>query len=258
MKRILTIGTFTYRELIRSRMLFVWLISVTALCGLAFLLSILSYGDILNIFMDLGLVGMEVSGLIVLLLSLAVTYNIEMEQKAIFLHLAKPVTRGEYLLGRILGFYLVNVLVMLGMGLVVVGLVIFVGGGTVPTLFYDCCLFLLLEMLVLTVLGLTFQMIATSMVAVVLYTFFTIFLGHCIGEVQWLLSKQLTPMVRVVLQIVYYCLPNLEIFNLKDRIYDPTLVLGWSQWEGVLLYAFSYSFVVFLIGWINLEKREFM
>src|ERR1039457_4023042 len=124
MSRVFTVGFFTFRELIRSKMLFVWVISVVVLCGLAFLLSILSYGEILNIFMDLGLVGMEVSGLLVLILSLAVTYTTEMDQKAIFLHLAKPLTRGEYLLGRILGFYLVNSLVVLGMGLVVVGLVV--------------------------------------------------------------------------------------------------------------------------------------
>ncbi len=258
MSRVFTVGFFTFRELIRSKMLFVWLISVVVLCGLAFLLSILSYGDILNIFMDLGLVGMEVSGLMVLILSLAVTYTTEMDQKAIYLHLSKPLTRGEYLLGRIFGFYLVVLLVVLGMGLVVVGLVIFAGGGQVPTFFYDCVLFLLLEMFLLTVLGLTFQMIATSMVGVVIYTFFTIFLGHLIGEIQWLLGKQLAPMINFALQVIYYCLPNMDVFNLKDRIYDPTLVLGAAQWQEVLLYTFAYSFLVFLIGWINLEKREFV
>lgn len=257
MNRILAVGTFTYRELIRSKMLFIWLISVVVICGLAFLLSILSFGSILEIFMDLGLTGMEISGLLVLVLSLAVTYTTEMDQKAIYLHLAKPLTKGEYLLGRILGFYGVILLVVLGMGLVVIGLVVFVGGGQIPPLFYDCVVFILLEMFVLTVLGLTFQMIATSMVGVVLYTIFTIFLGHCIGEVEWLLSQQLAQWVKVLLKIVYYILPNLEIFNLKDRIYDPTMVLGWTQWQEVLLYALAYSLTVFLIGWMNLEKREF-
>jgi ABC-type transport system involved in multi-copper enzyme maturation permease subunit len=257
MRRILAVGGFTFRELIRSKMLFIWLISVVVLCGLAFLLSILSFGSVLQIFMDLGLTGMEISGLMVLILSLAVTYTTEMDQKAIYLHLAKPLTRGEYLLGRILGFYAVVSLVVLGMGLVVVGLVVFVGGGQIPSLFYDCVLFILLEMFVLTVVGLTYQMIATSMVAVFLYTFFTIFLGHCIGVVEWLLNQELAHWVKTMLKIIYYILPNLEAFNLKDRIYDPNLVLGPAQWEEILLYAFAYSFIAFLIGWVNLEKREF-
>ncbi len=238
-------------------MLFIWLISVVVLCGLAFLLSILSFGSVLQIFMDLGLTGMEVSGLLVLILSLAVTYTTEIDQKAIYLHLAKPLTKGEYLLGRILGFYAVVALVVLGMGFTVMGLVVLAGGGQVPTLFYDCIVFILLEMFVLTVLGLTFQMIATSMVGVVLYSFFTIFLGHCIGVVEWLLNQEIAHWVKTLLKIIYFILPNLEAFNLKDRIYDPNLILGWSQWEEILLYAFSYSFVLFLIGWVNLEKREF-
>lgn len=257
MSRILAVGNFTFRELIRSKMLFIWLISVVVLCGLAFLLSILSFGSVLQIFMDLGLTGMEISGLLVLILSLAVTYTTEMDQKAIYLPLAKPLTKGEYLLGRILGFYAVVSLVVLGMGLVVVGLVVFVAGGQIPALFYDCVVFILLEMFVLTILGLTYQMIATSMVGVVLYTFFTIFLGHCIGEVEWLLNQQIAHWVKVLLKVIFYILPNLEVFDLKDRIYDPTMVLGWAQWQEVLLYALAYSLTVFLIGWVNLEKREF-
>jgi hypothetical protein len=56
---------------------------------------------------------------------------------------------------------------------------------------------------------------------------------------------------------MYYLLPNLEMFNLRDRLYDPALVFGVSQWMDVLLYTFGYSFAAFLVGWIALEKREF-
>ncbi len=258
MKRIFHVTTFTFRELIRSKMLYIWLLSAIVFCLLAFLLSILSFGEVHKIFMDLGLVGMEWSGTLVLLLSLAVTYNTEFEQKSIYLQLAKPITRGEYLLGRVLGFFSVISLVVLGMGLLIAGLVAFVGGGQVSPMFFYSSVFLLIEMFVLTTLGLTFQMIGTSMVGVVLYSMFTIFLGHCVGQVEWLLNQNLAPAVKTVLRVVHFFLPNLEAFNLKDRIYDPNLIFGWEQWREVLLYGFTYSFVVFLIGWINLEKREFM
>lgn len=258
MRRIFCVAHFTFRELIRSNMLYIWFLSVIVFSALAFLLSILSFGEVHKIFMDLGLVGMEFSGLLVLILSLAVTYNTEFEQKAIYLQLAKPITRGEYLLGRVLGFFSIISLVIIGMGFFVAGLVMVVGGDQVPVLFVTSTIFILIEMFVLTTLGLAFQMIGTSMVGVVLYSMFTIFLGHCIGQVDWLLNQKLAPTVKTILRIVHFFLPNLEAFNLKDRIYDPSLVLGWIQWREVLLYAFAYSFVVFLIGWINLEKREFM
>jgi ABC-type transport system involved in multi-copper enzyme maturation permease subunit len=258
MNRVLRVAHFTYFELIRSKMLYIWAVSGIVFCGLAFLLSILSFGEVHKIFMDLGLVGMEFSGLLVLILSLAVTYNTEFDQKAIYLQLCKPLTRGEYLFGRVLGFYAVVSLVVIGMGLFIAGLVIFIGSGTVNLLFVESSAFLLIEMFVLTNIGLAFQMIGTSMVGVVLYTMFTIFLGHCIGQVEWLLNQRLSDTVKTILKVVHFFLPNLEAFNLKDRIYDPNLILGWAQWREALLYAFAYSFVVFLIGWINLEKREFM
>ena len=184
---------FTFRELIRSKMLFVWIISVVVLSGLAFLLSLLSFGEVHKIFMDLGLVGMELSGRWSCFCGPGRQLHHRNGTESHFLQLTKPITRGEYLLGRILGFFLVNVMVMLGMGVVVVGLVVFIGGGVVPPLFYGCTAFLVLELFVLTVLGLTFQVIATSMVGVVLYSFFTIFLGHWIGEIQWLLQQAIGP-----------------------------------------------------------------
>jgi hypothetical protein len=138
-----------------------------------------------------------------------------------------------------------------------VGLVVGVGGGHVPALFFDCSIFILLEMFALTSLGLAFQMIATSMVGLFLYTFLTILLGHAVGQIQWLLNQDLSHWLKNLLKVIYFILPNMEAFNLKDRLYDPTLVLGSPEWINVLLYTFSYSFVVFLIGWINLEKREF-
>ena len=256
MRRVLEVALFTYRELIRSNILIVLIVSVISIGSLSFLLSLLSYGDALKIFTDLGLAGTELAGWMVLLLSLAVTYTTEMDQKAIFLQLAKPVTRGEYLLGRVLGFFLVNLLVILG-NVAVLALMVLLAGGALPPYFFSSFCFMVIEMLVLTFLGLTYQMIATTMVRVVLYSFFTILLGRMIGEIQWLIQKESAPFLKGVLMVVYYCLPNLQVFDLKDRIYDPTLTVGLVQWQEVLLYSFSYSAVVFLIGWISLERREF-
>ena len=255
MIRVAAMAQFTFRELIRSKLLAVFILAVVLICGLAYLLAYLSYGDPLRIFMDLGLAGMEGAGLLVLLLSLALTYQTEMEQKAIFLHLTKPLTRGEYLLGRVLGFWAVIVLVLLGMAVIVGGFVALHGGH--DPFFIPSVMLILLEILMLSVLGLAFQMIATSMVGVVLFSLLTASLGHAVSQIQWVIERNPAPMVKALLRGMYYLLPNLEMFNLRDRLYDPALVFGVSQWMDVLLYTFGYSFAAFLVGWIALEKREF-
>jgi len=255
MMRVVAMSFFTFRELIRSKLLAVFVLAVVLLCGLAYLLAYLSYGDPLHIFMDLGLAGMEGAGLLVLLLSLALTYQTEMEQKAVFLHLTKPLTRGEYLLGRVLGFWAVNVLVLLGMAAIIGGFTVWHGGAF--GLFLPAVALILLEMLVLSVLGLAFQMIATSMVGTVLFSLFTAALGHAVSQIQWVIERNPAPVVKTLLRGMYYLLPNLEMFNLRDRLYDPALVFGGTQWADVILYTFGYSFAAFLVGWIALEKREF-
>ncbi len=255
MRRVGAVAWFTFRELIRSRLLTVWVLGIAILCALAYLLAYLSYGDPLRIFMDLGLAGLEAAGLMILLLSLAVTYTVEMEQKAIFLQLTKPLTRGEYLLGRVLGFWGVNVLALLGMSAFVWGFMLY-HRGFYP-MFWPAVILVSLQMFVLTTLGLAYQMIATSMVGTVLFTFFTATLGHAIPQIRWILENKPTFVIKTTLTISYYLLPNLEMFNLKDRLYDPQLAFGPELWREVLIYAFGYSFAAFLAGWIALEKREF-
>jgi hypothetical protein len=75
MIRVLHAALFAFRELVRSKLLYIWFVSVTAMAGLAYFLSQLSFGDEVRIFTDLGLVAMEVTGFLVLFLGLAVTYN---------------------------------------------------------------------------------------------------------------------------------------------------------------------------------------
>ena len=63
--------------------------------------------------------------------------------------------------------------------------------------------------------------------------------------------------MKFLLNAAYYALPNMEIYNLKDRLYQPDLAAGAAVWTDILLYTFAYSFFAFLAGWLALEKREF-
>jgi hypothetical protein len=256
MKSIFKIAKFTYRELIRNHIAIVWVIFAIAIAALDYLLSMLSYGYQKQVFIDLGLGGIEFAGVLTLLLSLAVTYVTEFDQRAIYLQIVKPLTKGEYLLGRILGFIGINWTIVLGMSFLIAGILWFYGA-SVNIMYWEAVIGLLLEMIILNVVGLTFQMIGTSMAGVVLYTLFTIILGHLLANLKWLLHKHISSFMKIILNIFYYIFPNLEIFNIKDRMYLPHHVLSLVQWESILLYTFTYSFFAFLVGWIAFEKREF-
>jgi hypothetical protein len=62
MSRVFATAFFTFRELVRSRLLAVFFLAVVVLSFLAYLLAYLSYGDPIHIFMDLGLAGMQATG----------------------------------------------------------------------------------------------------------------------------------------------------------------------------------------------------
>lgn len=255
MKKTTAVAVLTFRELVRSRVLLVWALLALFLAGVAYLLTLLSYGEHEKIFLDLGFAGAHLAGFLMILLGLAAGYQTDYEQKGILLHLSKPIERREFLLGRILGFYAVTALSVCGMAGLLFFILWWITGDFLP-LYFSALGGLLLEFFVVSALGLFFQTLATSMAACVLYTAFFIFLGHLISQLRWVMEKTGDALLRWVLLILQYLLPNLEAFNLKNRIWDPEGMPTAAQWGDLILYAITYSTFLYLLGWLALERRE--
>src|SRR6185369_14274132 len=117
--RVLAIALNTYRESLRARILL-------GLAGVAF--AIAFYSLVVGAFTlrnaprvvsDLGVASISVFGIAVAIIISATSLYRELEQKTIFPILARPIRRGEYLIGKYLGTLLtIAVFVMADAGLV--------------------------------------------------------------------------------------------------------------------------------------------
>src|SRR6185295_16613371 len=103
-KRIISIARNTFREAVRDRVLYNLVLFVLLLTGAAVFIGELSGGQERKIIVDLGLSAIFVG--------VGLVYN-EIERRTVYAIFAKPVGRGEFLVGKYLGLcltLLVNVI----------------------------------------------------------------------------------------------------------------------------------------------------
>ncbi len=113
--RIRAIAGNAFREAVRDRVLYNLVIFVLLLTAAAVFLGELSGGQERKIIVDLGLSAMLLFGVfIAIFVGIGLVYK-EIERRTVYAIFAKPVGRGEFLVGKYLGLcltLLVNVLAM--------------------------------------------------------------------------------------------------------------------------------------------------
>src|SRR5213595_146336 len=113
--RVISIARNAFREAVRDRVLYNLVLFVLLLTAGAIFLGELSAGQDAKIIADLGLSAMMLFGVfIAIFVGVGLVYK-EIERRTVYSIFAKPVSRGEFLLGKYLGLcltLLVNVAVM--------------------------------------------------------------------------------------------------------------------------------------------------
>ncbi|HEX6624927.1 MAG TPA: ABC transporter permease, partial [Pyrinomonadaceae bacterium] len=114
-RRVASIARNTFREAVRDRVLYNLVIFVFILTGAAIFLGELSAAQEAKIIVDMGLSAVLLFGVfIAVFVGVGLVYK-EIERRTVYAIFAKPVGRGEFLVGKYLGLCLtlaVNVAVM--------------------------------------------------------------------------------------------------------------------------------------------------
>lgn len=110
MSKILSIARVTSKEMIQGKSFFVSILMILFLLIVTYISMQFSFGNqyVITIDIALGLLNIEMLAFSVLLGVGLITQDIE--NKTIFLILSKPVSRSNYLLGKVLGISLYNLL----------------------------------------------------------------------------------------------------------------------------------------------------
>lgn len=255
--RIAAIARNTFREAVRDRVLYNLVLFVLLLTGCAIFIGELSGGEERRITIDLGLSAMLLFGVfIAIFVGVALVYK-EIERRTVYAIFAKPVGRGEFLLGKYLGLcltLLVNVLVM-GAGLSLA--LIYVGHGLDPVVLriWPAVLLIYFELLILTSFALFFSTFSSPALSALL-TFFVFIIGHFSAALKGLAASMGSTSARVFFTALYYLLPNLENYSFITPAAHGQLPTK-GEAAGAVLYAVIYICIILSAATLIFRRRNF-
>jgi ABC-type transport system involved in multi-copper enzyme maturation permease subunit len=257
MRRIFAVTEYIFKQSFRNKILNILIIFAVFAIGFSLAISELAQESEVKMVTDFGLFAISIFAFLTLVLSMTVQLFEETELKTISMIMVKPVKRHEYIIGKFLGIsatVLMNVVFML----VVLMLIIALRHGD-P---WDIRLFLaafysLLGAVIMTSTALLLSMFATTVPSCVIYLVFTYALGHLTIHLKNIVAVSGNAAVKFIVDIVYYIIPNMELFNLKDKVFSPEGIFNPIYLGLVLAYSLLYIAITLSITSVIFEKKEF-
>ncbi|MBU6389808.1 ABC transporter permease subunit, partial [Patescibacteria group bacterium] len=179
--------------------------------------------------------------------------NKDFERRALYLLFPKPISRGQYVLGKYLGMILLllTTLIILG-GLFLIGAVLTdrtVVLGSLMNLGYA-----FLEVSFLISLAVLFSTFTASLNAA-LYTIALFIIGHSLLTLKNYVAQVGTSVSRGLVDAAYYLLPNLEKFDIRQAvlygIHIPAAQVWWT-----VVYWLVYTGLVLFLSILVIRKQE--
>ncbi|MEO6393546.1 MAG: ABC transporter permease subunit [Pyrinomonadaceae bacterium] len=256
-QRIFAIARNAFREAVRDRVLYNLVFFVLLLTGCAIFLGELSGGEEAKIIVDMGLSAMLVFGaFIAIFVGVGLVYK-EIEKRTVYAIFAKPVGRGEFLVGKYLGLcltLLVNIVVM-GVGVSLALIYVKRGWNPLAVSIWPSVLLIYCELIVLTAVALLFSTFSSPALSA-LMTFFIFIIGNFSADMKLFAQTLGSNAAKLFFSALYYLLPNLSHYNFitpaghGDR---PSLAIV----GGGMLYALIYSAVLLAAATLIFNRRNF-
>ncbi len=178
----------------------------------------------------------------------------DIERKIVYFIFPKPVSRGQFILGKFFGLCAILLVTSVILGIGYLSLVAYEGGGfdgfgllAIAMQFFEMALFLSFAVFVST--------FSSSLLSIV-YTSGAFFAGHIVSAVLTAAKQTGISGIRyVLLEILYYIFPNLEKFDARNLAIHSVATPALSFF---LAAAYAAIYIIFLLTaaiWI-FEKKE--
>ena len=251
--RILSIALNTFRENLREKLLYNLLFFALLMIGSSILLSRITLGDYHRLILDLGLASINLFGVLIAIFVGIGLVSKEVDRKTIYTIVSKPIPRYAFLVGKYCGLVitlLANTVVM------VIGLLIVLQVMDVPItgLVFKSLALIFLELMVITAVAVLFSTFTSATLSAI-FTLAVYVIGHLSGDLKEF-AKKLDEVSQVIVNAIYYTLPNLERFNLKGHVIHH-LDFGMADMALTLGYGLTYSAFLLLLASVIFQRRDF-
>lgn len=251
--KIGTISFFTMKEILKSKVLLNVFFIGLGMMLVIYVASEFTYGVPEKVALDFGLGTLWFSSVGISLFIGANLIAKEMESRTVYMIISRPVPRYAFILGKILGLFLVlliNILLLSSMTLTATYFL----GGKISEIVYWALIYNVVEALLLLLIVIFFSLLANTIICV-LGTMVLMFAGHFIQETQSIVFVQGYPLLKDLLNVYHYVLPGFYKLNLKSFVvYQQTLPVSYL-WTN-LFYGLTYSGFVLCVILFIFERKN--
>ncbi|HEY9732111.1 MAG TPA: ABC transporter permease subunit [Drouetiella sp.] len=260
---ITAISLNTFRETMRDKIMYAFILFAFVISLLSVLLGSLSVGQDVKILQDFGLAAISfISGIIAVFAGTNLVYK-ELEKRTVYLIFTKPITGWQFIAGKYLGLASSVLAVVIAMGLFLSGLIWLIRPEHTLTalpavlqLTMSAVMFVYLELLLVIALA-TFFSTFSSPVMSVLFTLALWLIGHFGESLKQLGQLSQNPAFAQFANVVYELLPDLAGLTRTRSI----LMYGHSPGQEVITlltcYVFAYVVLLLVLASAVTERREF-
>ena len=214
MYKTLVLAMTTLREMLRERIFFIAILLGFILIILSFLFGALSISEQYKMIADFGLLGIHLAGMGIGLFSGANLIAKEIEKQTCLLMLSRPITRGQFIMGKTLGLSALISMLMLGLTLLVYLLLVVNGKGQFLNLIMIGTE-LWLQSIVIAFFVVTMSLSVRPSLALG-YGIVLFLLGQWFGDLVFLVKKANDKSLEFLLDLVHWVIPNFYKFNWKS------------------------------------------
>lgn len=215
--RILTIASNAFLEIVRDRILYTLILYGAFLLLAARLLPEIAAATEAKILPDLGLAAMQILGVLLAIVVGTGLINKEILNRTIFVLVAKPVSRTEFVLGKHLGLSAVMVLMVALMTVMYYGVMVANKISVVPVELLICSGLLCIQLSLITAIALFFGVFTSSLLAMLMTAAIYLMGISSSGMVKFSKLSQ-DPMIEKVAGWLYLLLPDLSRLDLKNQL----------------------------------------
>ena len=239
----------------RDRVLYNLVLFVLLIVACAILLGDLTDGHEARTIVNIGLNAMLLFGTFIAIFVGVGLVSKEIEKRTVFAIFAKPVGRGEFIVGKYLGLCLTLAVNVIVMGIGVSLALLYVGGGQLITAAWPTVLLIFFELTILTAVAILFSSFSSPALSALL-TFFVFIIGHFSSSLRDLAANLGSTSALYLFETIYYLVPNLAHFTFVTNAAHGEVPPS-AMMFGSIAYAVIFDIILIAVTILIFSRRNF-
>ncbi|MBI2870730.1 MAG: ABC transporter permease subunit [Candidatus Omnitrophica bacterium] len=243
-----------FLEIYRKKDFYVALILMAVILVYASQIEVYNFENIVRYVREIGLMLIYLFSIFLAVPLAARQLAAERDQRTLAVLLAKPVTRGQFIVGKSLGAFLASLSAFLIFYSVFILVTLAKGKMGSPVNLIQAGYLFSLSLLVVTAMASALSYFLTSPAAMTL-AFVFYFLMSLFGARFDRFAEESVGLARPLGKAVYYLLPHFEFFDLRQRVIHDWDPVSWGLIAIITAYAVLYTALFLFSGWLKFRRQ---